>query len=115
MYIYRSIGKRIITEEEVNNGFKGSKGGHAKHLPPGENVAQPFKEIGFNKPMAIFLRHIYVGTKISSKFPPDLLVTSATKSLQTFQKKPPAVNFIAEMLKNQNICPVHLQWKMGHH
>ncbi|NOZ95391.1 MAG: hypothetical protein GXP47_11745 [Acidobacteria bacterium] len=64
-------------------------------LPSGDTV--PFEEVGPGKPLSVEIRHIYTG-----KFPKkgvfdatkDMLVTSAMKSLATFNAAPRAVNFM---------------------
>ena len=69
-------------------------------LPSGDTV--PFKEVGPGKPLTVEIRHIYTG-----KFPKgsvfdrtkDMLVTSAMKSLATFNAAPRAVNFMQKNVR----------------
>ncbi|MBI4333567.1 MAG: hypothetical protein HY673_20075 [Chloroflexi bacterium] len=61
-------------------------------------TAVPFKPVGQGQPMTVTIREVYTG-----KYPPgglfgkkqDLLVTSAVKSITTFDAKPRAINFLA--------------------
>jgi hypothetical protein len=72
-------------------------------LHSGEKVK--FEEVGPGKPLAIEIRHIYTG-----KYPKgnifdrtkDMLVTSAMKSLATFNAAPRAVNFMQKNVKERN-------------
>lgn len=69
-------------------------------LPSGETV--PFEEVGPGKPLTIEIRHVYCGkypdkTLIDST--KDMLVTSAMKSLATFNEAPRAVNFLEKNVK----------------
>jgi hypothetical protein len=106
MSLYRALGKRIITEEEIESGPIRTKGDYKlEHIPPGDTNPTPFKEIGLGKPMSIWIRHIFVGARAPLR--PDLLVTSAIKSVQTFNEAPHAVNFVAENIgKNKHISNV---------
>ena len=71
-------------------------------LASGETVQ--FEEVGPGKPLAIEIRHVYTG-----KYPKgnifdrtkDMLVTSAMKSLATFNAAPRAVNFMQRNVSAQ--------------
>lgn len=68
--------------------------------PTGETT--PFQPIGAGKPLTIQMRHLYTG-----KYPKkgvfdktkDMLVTSAMKSIATFDAAPRAINFLTKNIK----------------
>lgn len=123
MSVYYALGDALVTQEEMyeksgagefhefTNVFKlkpdeasiqfSSGSMNAKNLITNYTVASgervPFVQVGIGKPLTIEIRHVYTG-----RFPQrtlfsaagDMLVTSAIKSLATFNAAPRAVNFI---------------------
>ena len=62
----------------------------------------PFQEIGIGRPLAVELRHLYTGKHPETNFfnrESDLLVTSAMKSIATFDAAPRAINFMSSEVK----------------
>jgi hypothetical protein len=89
-----STGK--VTKENAIRGFAtGARGAEPVAFPP----------IGPGRPLAIMIREIYTG-----KFPggglfgskKDLLVTSAIKSIATFEAQPRAINFLTQKVSAKN-------------
>jgi hypothetical protein len=89
-----STGK--VTKENVIRGFAtGARGAEPVAFPP----------IGPGRPLAIMIREIYTG-----KYPggglfgskKDLLVTSAIKSIATFEAQPRAINFLTQKVSAKN-------------
>jgi len=89
-----STGK--VTKDNVIRGFaSGVRGAEPVIFPP----------IGPGRPLAIMIREIYTG-----KYPggglfgskKDLLVTSAIKSIATFDAKPRAINFLTQKVSSKN-------------
>ncbi|UCH97193.1 MAG: hypothetical protein JSV88_10175 [Candidatus Aminicenantes bacterium] len=63
--------------------------------PSGEKT--PFKPIGPGKPLTIEIRHVYTGKFPTASFfdkTKDMLITSAMKSIATFNDAPRAINFL---------------------
>jgi hypothetical protein len=78
-----------------------------KHLGWGdEGEPTPFLEIGINKPLTVEIRHIYTGQYPRSilGIGNDMLITSAIKSISTFNAAPRAINYLRTgQEKNGNI------------
>lgn len=74
----------------------------AKAVPPVQfsfgatDERTPFVEIGINKPLTIEIRHIYTGQYPKGIFGSnnDMLVSSAMKSISTFNAAPRAINYL---------------------
>ena len=65
----------------------------------------PFEGIGPGKPLAIELRHVYTGDKPKGSVfdrTKDILVTSAMKSLATYNAAPRAVNFMQKSVRSKH-------------
>jgi hypothetical protein len=66
-------------------------------LPKGDGERIDFVPIGLNKPLTIEIRHIYTGEYPKPTFfgkTKDMLVTTALKSISTYEAAPRAVNLI---------------------
>ena len=62
-----------------------------------------FEPIGLNKPLSVEIRHVYTGEHPKGPFPKnDLLVTSAMRSIATFNAQPRAINFLKSNLKQHS-------------
>lgn len=74
-------------------------------LPTGEPT--PFHEVGPGKPLTIEIRHVYTGNYPKGGVfddTKDMLVTSAMKSIATFNAAPRAINFLArDVRKGYNV------------
>jgi hypothetical protein len=104
MALYRAYGNQLVdnntTMEMVASGrMRGFEAEFAPEPARGlEGVLTPFKEIGIGKPLTIEIRHIYDG----------MLVTSAIRSLATFNAAPRAVNFLKDKVqKHTNMETPH--------
>src|ERR1700691_6037168 len=87
--------------------LKGSKGGkldfisgrataqnilRSQTTPPAKTI--DFVPIGLGKPLTVQIRHIYTGDKAEGFWgSKDMLVTSAMRSISTYDAAPRAVNF----------------------
>lgn len=123
--IYYALGDALITNEELftaNNYDKVAKFTsdiQTKKSPDSikfstgtlnvENSNKPvdFKDIGLGQPLTVMLREVYTG-----KYPKgnlfggkkDMLLTSAIKSITSFEAKPKAINYLLDNVKsNSNI------------
>lgn len=65
----------------------------AYHKLPKEKKLQQFEQIGIGKPLSVMIRHVYTGRYGGGIFINDMLVTSAWKSIATYNAMPRAVNF----------------------
>jgi hypothetical protein len=66
--------------------------------PPTRGEVTPFTEIGIGKPLAIEIRHVYTGEfpRAIFGYNDGMLVTSAIRSLATFNAAPKAVNMLKQ-------------------
>ena len=69
--------------------------------PEGTGIPVGFKPIGLGRPLTIMIREVYTG-----KYPKgwigkkkDMLITSAIKSISTFEAKPQALNFLSDNVR----------------
>ena len=69
------------------------------HIPPKSKKLQEFVDIGIGKPMLVMIRHVYPGKH--GGLWSDMLVTSAMKSITTFNAMPRAVNFVVNNIKKR--------------
>jgi hypothetical protein len=70
-----------------------------KAIDTGTKAPVPFQPIGEGRPLTIMIREIYTGQHPSGGLfgkKKDLLVTSAVKSITTFDAKPRAINFLSD-------------------
>lgn len=114
--IYYSYAKddRILTERDVMAAGGGGNGGvnlplaglpsdgsERGPLPPG---AVGFESIGIGRPLTISIREVYTGQyPVWNLFggKKDMLVTSAIKSIATYEAKPLALNFLTKKVSSQ--------------
>ncbi|MCS6265144.1 MAG: hypothetical protein H8K11_15425 [Nitrospira sp.] len=60
-----------------------------------------FEEIGIGKPLTVQIRHIYTGNKAEGFWgDKDMLVTSAMRSISTYDAAPRAVNYLVPSAQN---------------
>jgi len=60
-----------------------------------------FEEIGIGKPLTVQIRHIYTGNKAEGFWgDKDMLVTSAMRSISTYDAAPRAVNYLVRSAQN---------------
>ncbi|MEI6060226.1 MAG: hypothetical protein WCR72_05925 [Bacteroidota bacterium] len=124
--LYFAQGSALITEEEVaenrdelNNfyddlatdktpakiTFSNGELSEANVLANGTTAAAapvPFAPIGPGKPLTLIISEVYTGKYPDTGFlgvKKDLLVTSAVKSIASFDAKPRAINFLKEKVK----------------
>lgn len=67
-------------------------------VAPGESPV-PFQPIGLGKPLTVMIREVYTGVHPSGGLfggKKDMLITSALKSITSFDAKPLAINFLAK-------------------
>jgi hypothetical protein len=135
MAIYNVLGEAIVDPEELNDNMhelgnlkdvvEDGSGTASLELSTGrvstENLITsytaatgervPFEPVGIGKPLTIELRHIYTGRFPEANFwgarTADMLVTSAIKSIATFNAASRALNFLEKGVHpNANIRSV---------
>lgn len=102
MTLYRPVGNQLLSQDQINtlertapaelNAIRLAADSGQESLG-GEPT--PFEPIGINKPLSIEIRHIYTGEHPRGAiFRSDMLVTSAIRSIASFDAQPRAVNFL---------------------
>jgi hypothetical protein len=126
MPIYYALGEALVTSRELHDkeasgqlaefeqaATKGSRGASVQfstgklstdNVQRSEASGQvvPFEEIAIGKPLTIEIRHVYTGRHPKTHVfheTADMLVTSALKSIATFNSAPRAVNFAVRRVK----------------
>ncbi len=128
MAVFYALGEAIVTEEELREkqvlgsvanfaeSLNKERGGailefstgrltsknirKSIRLPNGEPT--PFQEVGPGKPLTIEIRHVYTGRypkAVVFDKTKDMLITSAMKSIATFDAAPRAVNFLEKNVR----------------
>lgn len=69
------------------------------YISPKRKKLQKFENIDIGKPLSVMIRHVYNG-KYGGKWP-DMLVTSAMKSIATYNAMPRAVNFLVKNISKK--------------
>ena len=87
MPILRQLNNEIVTEEKFRESF-------STRSAPSSKV-RGFEPIGPGLPLTIQIRYIYTGQYPVGRKKRDLLVTTAMKTIQTFNAKWHAVNFLS--------------------
>jgi hypothetical protein len=96
---------------ELQEGTRGAKFLFSSGIATTENVARSyeapngavisFEPIGIGKPLTVQIRHLYTGNKARGFWGnKDMLVTSAIKSISTYDAAPRAINFLVEKSEN---------------
>lgn len=104
MPVYRPIGNQLVSKEEITERVylgqtEAVTEAMGEPLSIREGELQPFEAIGMNKPLLMEIRHVYTGkypgswSRFSGR--DNMLVTSAIRSLATFDASPKAVNFLS--------------------
>ncbi len=111
MPLYRPVGNQLLSKErltELEITAPETLDFSEKNVLEGlllgdEKVA--FEPIGLNKALAVEIRHIYTGEHPKGAFwKNDMLITSAMRSIATFNARPRAVNFLkSNVKKNTNL------------
>jgi hypothetical protein len=70
-------------------------------LGPGAGAVVPWTQIGPHLPLTIMIREVYTG-KYPSWGGKDMLVTSAVKSLTSFNAQPRAINFLKKQVPSKS-------------
>lgn len=111
MAIYKAYGRELVDNrtqmELVTSGEITELELRAEEAPSmgvsfgDPDLTTPFSGIGINKPLTIEIRHIYTGKYPQGIFGSgnDMLVTSAIKSISTFNAAPRAVNYLRDDIK----------------
>lgn len=117
MPFYRAFGGELVDINEIKEREKGRKREIKKlyevsrgvelhelqllqsHISPESKKLQKFVGIGMGKPMLVMIRHVYPGKH--GGFGADMLVTSAMKSITTFNAMPRAVNFVVNNIEKR--------------
>lgn len=98
MPIYRPVGNQLMTNEEIAVAPRDVLEAAAVPESVFETMTQAFEPVGMNKPLLIEIRYVYTGQYPSGRWGPfspnDMLVTSAVRSLATFNASPKAINFL---------------------
>jgi hypothetical protein len=111
MPIYRPVGERLLRKEEIIETLPQLKGDIAEKtlgvpLSIRGGELRPFKPVGENKPLLIEIRHVYTGeypgTKLGVFTVNDMLITSAIRSIATYNAKPKAINFLKTNVKKSS-------------
>lgn len=113
MALYKAYGNQLVDNttsmEMVASGrMKGFEAEFGPDEPMGVSTA--FSEIGIGKPLTIEIRRVYTGEypKAVFGFNDGMLVTSAIRSLATFNAAPRAVNFLKDKVeKNTSMETPH--------
>jgi hypothetical protein len=132
MAIYSVLGDAIVEQEElydnarelanVKDALEDGGGSTTVELSTGqvttENLIErytvatgervPFEPVGIGKPLTIEIRHVYTGRFPEANFwgarTADMMVTSAIKSIATFNAAPRALNFFEKRVNpNRNL------------
>jgi hypothetical protein len=110
--LYKAYGNELVdnrtTVEMVASGrIAGFEREAAAAEPRHFGLTVPFTEVGIGKPLTVELRHIYTGQYPKGVFGYNdgMLVTSAIKSLSTFNAAPRAINYLRESAKKGTNLP----------
>ena len=91
MPVYRPFGNNLIRREDLLSTRASARGISSMDLVD-------FQDVDVNKPLTIEIRHVYTGANPAGIqlpfFRQDMLVTTAVKSLSSFNEAPRAVNFL---------------------
>jgi hypothetical protein len=108
---YRPVGTHLVSTDELSE-LEVNAPDRIIEMQASEDTlegirgeAAHFEPIGLNKPLSVEIRHVYTGEHPKGAFPKnDLLVTSAMRSIATFNAQPRAVNFLmSNVKKNSNL------------
>lgn len=85
----------------------------ARHIFRGETT--PFVEIGIGKPLAIEIRHVYTGEfpKAIFGYNDGMLITSAIRSIATFNAAPRAVNVLKKKVSKHTNMDIPIATEEG--
>lgn len=134
MAVYYGIGGAVVSEDEYTEKLQlgtinrmaesfrksssetfdiGGRSIMAATAFSGANAAgNPFTAIEFGKPLAAEIRWVYTGDKPRKTWgdsTKDMLITSAFKSISTFNEAPRAVNLLRQQVKAFS----HIKWSAG--
>jgi hypothetical protein len=104
MPVYRPIGDRLVRKEEIAEiaSVEGKAVGDVMGQPLGISGGEPrpFKAVGPGKPLLVEIRYVYTGKYPDKRLgfisPNCMLVTSAVRSIATYNASPKAINFLKE-------------------
>ena len=113
MALYKAYGNQLVdSQTAVEMVAQGQIGAYERHFAPEASrfmmrgEVTPFVEIGIGKPLAIEIRHVYTGQfpKAIFGYNDGLLVSSAIRSIATFNAAPRAVNMLKKKVsKHTNL------------
>ena len=111
MPIYRQVGDSLLRKEEIIETISTQTEKSAEEtsgIPMsvrGDEI-HPFEDVGQYMPLLIEIRHVYTGEHpknwLGPLSPNDMLVTSAVRSLATFNARPKAINFLKTDIKTSS-------------
>ncbi|MFN2201599.1 MAG: hypothetical protein ACK2UO_10345 [Caldilineaceae bacterium] len=109
MAIYRAYGNQLVDNQSaMEMGFSGQLQSFETTASTTETAFEfagepvPFEPIGLGRPLTVEIRHVYTGNFPRSVlgFNDGMLVSSAVKSIATFDAAPRAVNFLRAKSKS---------------
>lgn len=116
MAIYHIVGNNFITDKKLRDMDESSIGmdweieesknraPKAQPIPsqilPGSKEITEFEPLSIGGPLCVMIRHVYTGKY--GGFKRDMLITSAMKSIATYDAMPRAVNFLVKNIEKKD-------------